>query len=57
MQHRQDNHALGFGSIEDGIREARHERATYFTVDLRKHLRIALDGIEYRIDSGKKAFA
>jgi hypothetical protein len=55
VQHREDNHALGFGQIEDGIREARNERATYRTVDLREHLRIALDGIEDGIDSCKKA--
>jgi len=57
VQYREDDHALGFGSIENGIREARHERATYLTVDLRKHLRIALDGIEDGIDSSKKALA
>src|SRR5439155_4795801 len=57
VQHREDNHALGFGPIEDGIRETGHECAAYLTVDLREHLRIALEGIQDGTDSSKKPLA
>jgi len=55
VQYCEDDRALGFSPIENGIREARHKRATYLTVDLREHLWIVFDGIEDGIDSSKKA--
>ena len=57
VQHRENNHALRFDSVEDAIRKAGYERAAYLAVDLRKHLRIALNGIKRGTDSRKKPLA
>jgi hypothetical protein len=46
MQDRKYDHALGFDTVEDRIREARNKGAAHFPVHMRKHLRIALDRIE-----------
>jgi hypothetical protein len=55
VQYSKDDRALGFGPMENGIREARHERPPYLAMNLREHLWIVFDGIEDRIDSSKKA--
>ena len=57
MQHRQNDHAFGFDAVEDAIGKLREERASYLAVDLREHLRIALDGIKRGTDGSEKALA
>jgi len=57
MQNCEYDHALGFGTVEDSIREARNKGAAHFAVDTREHLRIALDRVEGRINGGEELFA
>ena len=54
MQDCEHYDALGFDTVEDSIREACNECATYFAMYTRKHLRIALQGVKGRIDRGKE---
>lgn len=57
MQDGEYDHALGFRTVEDGVREARNESAAHLAVHTRKHFWIALDGVEDRINGGKKLTA
>jgi len=46
MQDCEYDHALGFDTVKDSIREARNKGATHFAVDTRKHLWIAVNRVE-----------
>lgn len=51
VQNRQNDHAFGFDVVEDPIRKLRKEGSAHLAVDLREHLRIALDCIKGGTDS------
>jgi hypothetical protein len=55
VQYRENDHAPRPNAIEDAIGKARYERAPHLAVDLREHVRIALDRIENGVDCRKKA--
>ena len=57
MQDGKDHDACWFDTEEDGVQEFRKNGAPHFTVDRRKHFRVALNGIECGINGGKAPFA
>ena len=57
MQDGKYHDALGFDTVEDGVRKPRNNSATHFPVDMRVYLREPLDIVERKFDHRKKLLA